>query len=124
MNKLHQALALFLKNKADDAAVIKMHNAYAPTDDFIYNSIEDIADVFGNDDPTNTAIARMVFFGDVRSWHDHFFYLDGCGNINSFNNVTDRRCPIDLGLLAVYIIENGQYANVGFNAGPYLSDDE
>ena len=122
--KLHQALAAFLKNKADDKDVVNVHNEYAPADDFIYSSIEDIADVFAADDPTKTKIARMVYFGNVQSWHDRFFTLDGYGNIYSFNNVTDILCPIDFKLLAEQIIENEQFGDVGFDADPYLSDDE
>ena len=121
---LHEALAAFLKNKADDNAVANVHNEHAAADDFIYRSIEDIADVFATDDPTNTAIARMVFFGDVESWYDRFFCLDGYGNIYSFGSLTDARCPIDFDLLAKQIIENEQFADVNFDADPYLSDDE
>ena len=121
--KLHQALALFLKNKADDTAVVNVYNEHASADDFIYRSIEDIADVFATDD-TNTAIARMVFFGDVQSWYDRFFCLDGYGNIYSFGSLTDARCPVDFDVLASQIIENEQFADVNFDADPYLSDDE
>ena len=122
--KLHQALAAFLKNEADDTAVIGLHNEHAPADDYVYTSIEDIADVFAADDPTKTKIARMVYFGNVQSWYDRFFRLDGYGNIYSFNNVTDIFCPIDFKLLAEQIIENEQFGDVGFDADPYLSDDE
>lgn len=123
--KLHQALVSFLKNKADDTAVVNVHNEHAP-DSYIYKSIEDIADVVADviatDDPTT--LARMVFFGDVKSWNDNFFCLDGYANIYSFNWLTDRLCPIDFDWLAAKIIKEGQYADVGFNADPYLSDDE
>ena len=122
--KLHKALAAFLKNKADDNAVANVHNEHASADDFIYRSIEDIADVFATDDPTNTAIARMVFFGDVESWYDRFFCLNGYGNIYSFGSLTDACCLIDFDLLAEQIIENEQFADVNFDADPYLSDDE
>ena len=121
--KLHEALAAFLKNEADDTAVANVHNEHVP-DYFIYRSIEDIADVFATDDPTNTAIARMVFFGDVQSWYDRFFCLDGYGNIYSFGSLTDARCPVDFDLLAQQIIENEQFADVNFDADSYLSDDE
>ena len=125
MNKqLHQALVSHLQNKADDTAVIGLHSEHAPADDFIYSSIEDIADVFAADDPTNTKIARMVFYGNVQSWHDRFFRLDGYGNIYSFNNVNDILCPVDFDWLAEQIIENEQFGDVGFDADPYLSDDE
>ena len=119
--RLHKALSAFLKNKADDTAVADVHNEHNH-DDFIYRSIEDIADVFATDDPTK--IARMVFFGDVESWYDRFFCLDGYENIYSFRNLTDARCPVDFDVLAAQIIENEQFADVNFDADPYLSDDE
>ena len=122
--KLHPALAAFLKNKADDTAIVNVYNEHASADDFIYRSIEDIAEVFATDDPTNTAIARMVFFGDVQSWYDRFFFLVGYGNLYRFGSLTDARCPVDFDVLATQIIENGQFADVNFDADPYLSDDE
>ena len=121
---LHEALAAFLKNEADATAVVNVHNEHASADDFIYRSIEDIADVFATVDATNTAFARMVFFGDVKSWCDRFFCLNGYGNICSFGSLTDARCPVDFDLLATQIIENEQFADVNFDADPYLSDDE
>ena len=123
MNKqLHQALVSHIINEADDTAVIGLHNEYAPADDFIYNSIEDIADVFAADGPA--AIASMVFFGNVQSWNARFFCLDDYGNINGFNNVIDDLCPIDFKLLTEQIIEHERFGDVGFDADPYLSDDE
>ena len=128
MNKqLHQALVSYLINEADDTAVIGLHNEYAPADDYVYTSIEDIADVFAADDPTKTKIARMVYFGNVQSWNDRFFCLNGYGNIDSFSSLTNTLCPIDpidFDLLAKQIIEHEQYDDVGFDADPYLSDDE
>ena len=124
MNKqLHRALVSFLRDKADDTAVANVYNEHASADDFIYRSIEDIADeVFATDDPTK--IARMVFFGNVQSWNDRFFCLNGYGNIDGFRSLTDARCPVDFDLLATQIIENEQFADVNFDADPYLSDDE
>lgn len=123
MNKpLHQALVSHLHDSADDTDVINVHNEHAPADAVIYNSIEDIADVFATDDPTT--IARMVFFGNVQSWNDRFFVLNGYANIDGFNNVTDALCPVDFKLLAEQIIENEQFDDVNFDAEPYLSDDE
>ena len=120
MKQLHQALVSFLKNKADDNTVVDLYNEYASADDFIYRSIEDIAEAFESDDPTS--LARMVYFGDVESWYARFFALDGYANIYSFNILADARSPVDFGLLAEQIIENEQYDEVDFDAGPYLSD--
>ena len=124
MNKqLYQALVSHLINNVADADVIALHNEHAPADDFIYNSIEEIADVIcANDDPTK--IARMVFFGDVHSWNARYFYLDGYGNINDFNNISGDFSPVNFKLLANALIENEQFDAVGFDAGPYLSDDD
>ena len=119
--KLHQALAAFLKNEADDKDVANVHNEHAP-DSYIYNSIEDIADVIATDDPAS--LARMVFFGDVESWYDRYFSLDGYGNIYSFGSLTDARCPVDFDWLAAKIIEEGQFDDVNFDADLYLSDDD
>ena len=121
---LHEALASFLRDEADATAVAHVHNEHASADDFIYRSIEDIADVFATDDDDPTKIARMVFFGDVRSWNDRFFCLNGYGNIDSFGSLADARCPVDFDLLAAQIIENEQFADVSFDSDPYLSDDE
>lgn len=123
MNKLHQALVSHLQ-KADDTAVIELHNEHASADDYVYTCIEDIADVFATDDPTKTKIARMVFFGDVESWYARYFSLDGYGNIYSFDSLTDARSPIDFKLLAEQIIENEQFDDVDFDAEPYLAEDE
>ena len=121
--KLHQALVSHLQNKADDTAIIGLHNEHAPDDSYIYTSIEDIADVFATDgEPTK--IARMVFFGNVQSWNDRFFCLNGYGNIDGFSRLTDVLCPIDFKLLAGQIIEHEQYDDVGFDADYYLSDAE
>ena len=126
MNKqLHQALVSHLRDEAEDTDIVALHNEYAPADDFIYNSIEDIAEVFAPNDPTK--IARMVHFGNVQSWNDRFFCLNGYGNIDSFSSLTNTLCPIDpidFDLLAKQIIEHEQFGDVNFDAGPYLSDDE
>ena len=123
MNKqLHQALVSHLINEADDTAVIGLHNEHVPADDYVYTSIEDIADVIATDDPAS--LARMVFFGDVESWYDRYFSLDGYGNIYSFGSLTDARCPVDFDWLAAKIIEEGQFDDVNFDADLYLSDDE
>ena len=125
MNKqLHQALVSHLRDEAEDTDIVALHNEHAPADDCVYTSIEDIADVFAPNDPTNTKIARMVFYGNVNSWNDRFFRLNGYGNIDSFNRLTDILCPIDFKLLAEQIIENEQFGDVNFDADPYLSDDE
>lgn len=102
--KLHEALAAFLRDKADDTAVVELHNEHAP-DAFIYRSIEDIA--------------------DRGESHDRFFCWNGYGNLyDGFSSLTATRSPVDFDLLAEQIIENDQFADVNFDADFYLSDDE
>ena len=124
MNKqLHRALVSFLRNEADDTNIIALHNEHAPGDDYVYTSIEDIAELVATDsDPTR--LARMVYFGNVQYWGDNYFCLNGYANIDSFPSLTDDLSPVDFELLADVIIERGQFAEVNFDADPYLSDDE
>ena len=133
MTKLHQVfvsylraevdtLVSYLRDAADDNDIVALHNEYASADDYVYTSIEDIADVIATDDPTS--LAYMVFFGDVESWYDRYFSLDGYGNINSFSSLTDAFSPVDFDLLAKQIIEHEQYDDVNFDVDPYLSDDD
>ena len=124
MNKqLHKALVSFLINKADETDVLTLHNEHTDSDDYIYGSIEEIAELVDTtDDPTK--LARMVFFGNVEMWNDGYFYLDGYGNICSFYSLTATQSPVDFAVLAERIIENEQFDEVGFDAVPYLSDDE
>ena len=122
MNKqLHQALVSFLINGADETDVIALHNEHAHSDDYVYSSIEEIAELLYTEDPTK--IARMVYYGNVQSWNDCYFCLNGYANIDSFSTLTDKASPIDFKLLAGAIIENEQFREVGFDAVPYLSDE-
>ena len=121
--QLHQALVSFLLEEVDDTTIIALHNEHAPGDDYIYRSIEDIAELFADcGDPTR--LARMIYFGNVQSWDDNYFCLNGYANIDSFNSLTDDLSPIDFASLADAIIERGQFDEVNFDADPYLSDDE
>ena len=121
--QLHKALVSFLINKADETDVIALHNEHTNSDDWVYTSIEEIADMFDTtDDPTR--IARMVYYGDVQSWNGGYFCLDGYGNICSFYSLTATQSPVDFAVLADAIIENEQFDEVGFDTSLYLSDDE
>lgn len=123
MNKqLYQALVSFLRNEADDTNVIALHNEHASGNDYVYTSIEEIAENINTDDDP-TKLARMVFFGNVQNWNDRYFCLNGYANIDSFHSLTADLSPIDFELLAVHIIENEQFDEVDFDADPYLSDD-
>lgn len=61
----------------DDLVVL--WNEYASENGYeqIYDSVEEFA---ANFESEGVELARMVFFGDVRSWSD-MVYLDGYGNL-------------------------------------------
>ena len=124
MNKpLYQALVSHLLNNVADADVIALHNEHASDDDYVYGSIEEIAELINTgDDPAK--IASLVYFGNVPSWNANFFCLNEYGNIDGFNSPADEFSPVDFKLLAEQIIEKEQFDKVGFDAEPYLSDDE
>lgn len=68
-------------------------NEYASENGYeqIYDSIEEFA---ANFETEGTELARMVFFGDVRSWSD-MVYLDGYGNFKSCWDVESSTIDID-----------------------------
>ena len=70
-------------------------------DGAIYDSIEEFAELYGED---GLELARKVFFGDVKNWHDRV-YLDGYANLRSCWSVESS--PIDLGALAEWLEEVG-----------------
>lgn len=124
MNKpLYQALVSHLLNNVDDTTVFELHNEHAAVEDYVYTSIEEIADMIATDNPTK--IASMVYFGNVPSWNARYFCLNRLGNIDGFNSPVDEFSPIDFKLLAERIIENDQFDAVDFDADRYsLSDNE
>ena len=63
----------------------------------IYDSVEEFA---ANFETEGAELARMVFFGDVRSWSD-MVYLNGYGNFESCWNV--EKSPIDIEDLAQWM---------------------
>lgn len=65
----------------------------------IYDSVEDFANLT---EAEGVELARMVFFGDVRSWGDHV-YLNGYGNFQSCWDVESS--PIDTEELAKWMCE-------------------
>lgn len=68
-------------------------------DDAIYDSIEDFAELYGED---GVELARKVFFGSVDNWYDKV-YLDGYGNLRSCYRVESS--PIDIDALVDFMKE-------------------
>lgn len=79
--------------------LVYIWNEYASENGYeqIYDSVEEFAANFETD---GAELARMVFFGDVRSWSDNV-YLDGYGNFRSCLDVESS--PIDLDVLADWL---------------------
>ena len=80
-------------------------NEYASENGYeqIYDSVEEFA---ANFDTDSVALARMVFFGEIRNWMDHV-YLNGYGNFESCWNVENS--PIDIEELAKWMKETNHY---------------
>ena len=68
-------------------------------DDTIYDSIEEFAELSGED---GVELARKVFFGSVDNWHAKV-YLDGYGNFQSCHSVESS--PIDIDTLVDFVKE-------------------
>lgn len=96
MNKFTKCLNDF---SFDD--LVALWNEYASENGYeqIYDSVEEFA---ANFDVDSVALAKMVFFGDVRNWSD-MVYLNGYGNFESCWNVENS--PIDIDALAQWMKE-------------------
>lgn len=79
--------------------LVALWNEYASENGYeqIYDSVEEFA---ANFDVDSVALAKMVFFGDIRNWSD-MVYLDGYGNFESCWNVENS--PIDIDELAKWM---------------------
>lgn len=79
--------------------LVALWNEYASENGYeqIYDSVEEFAANFEVD---SVALARMVFFGDIRNWSD-MVYLDGYENFQSCWNVENS--PIDIDDLAKWM---------------------
>lgn len=82
-----------------------MWNEYASENGYeqIYDSVEEFA---ANFDTDSVALARMVYFGDIRNWSD-MVYLNGYGNFESCWNVENS--PIDLNELVKWMKETNHH---------------
>ena len=114
-----EKLINFMKTEVADSDVLALWNEYASenaADDAVYESIEEIADLIGE----NAAdFARRVFYGDVKSWNANYFCLNGSGNIDGFWCLTDDDSPIDYSILADWLIDNSRLEDID-----YLEDDD
>lgn len=79
--------------------LVALWNEYASENGYeqIYDSVEEFAVNFETD---GVALARMVYFGDIRNWSD-MVYLNGYGNFESCWNVENS--PIGIEELAKWM---------------------
>lgn len=95
-----------LKEEATDNDIINWWNEFCSWncyEDQIYTDLEELADLL-NDTPIE--FARKIFFGNVQSWGDNYFILNGYANIESFNHFDDENSPIDFRMLAQWLIDD------------------
>ena len=114
-----EKLINFLKNEVSDCDVLSLWNECASenyADDVIYESIEQIADLIGDN---SADFARRVFYGNVKSWNANYFCLNGEGNIDGFWSLTDDDSPLDYSILAHWLIDNDRLNDID-----YPDDDE
>lgn len=85
--------------------LVALWNEYASENDYeqIYDSVEEFA---ANFDVDSVALARMVYFGDIRNWSD-MVYINGYGNFESCWNVENS--PIDLNELVKWMKETNHH---------------
>lgn len=82
--------------------LVQLWNEYCSGDDYIYQGVEDMADLYSEP----AAFARAVYFGNVQNWADDYARLNGYGNIVSFNHWDNKNSPIDLDTLAEWLEED------------------
>ena len=71
-------------------------------DNYIYS---DLGEMLEGVDPVEAA--RMVYFGNVKSWHDDYFRFNGYGNIESISAYElKKEIAADTDFLENYIREN------------------
>lgn len=89
----------------DFADLAYLWNEYASENGYeqIYDSVEEFA---ANYEVDSVALAKMVFFGDIRNWSD-MVYLNGYENFKSCWNVENS--PIDIDALAQWMKETNHY---------------
>lgn len=79
--------------------LIALWNEYASEnsmDDYVYDSVEDVADITGIE---GVELACAVFYGEVKSWNYPVFF-NGYANLVTLDN---DNSPIDIGVLAQWM---------------------
>lgn len=85
--------------------LVALWNEYASEnsmDDYIYDSVEDVAEATGME---GVELARAVFYGDVKSWNYPVFF-NGYANLVTLDN---DNSPIDIGVLAQWMRDTNHH---------------
>lgn len=94
-----------LQNEATSNDLLTWWNEYDEEidgDSQILTSLEAWAEIL-DDEPVE--FAQRVYFGDVQSWNDNYFWLNGYANFESCSSLTSDRSPIDFDALADWLME-------------------
>lgn len=99
--------------------VVYIWNEVTSYGDYWVNFMEDFNDLFYGKKPLE--VAEMLEYGDFNSGDDYFAF-DGCGNIESFNDL-DEYSMFSYYELADNLIENEDVMNEDYGLEKFLDDD-
>ena len=101
---MYEAILEAIEN-LNDADLLKMWNEYASDecmDDYIFGSIEELAELFSGD--SLVEFARRIIYGEVDNIQAPYWWVNGYANIESSWGIDDT--PIDTNALAAWIVDN------------------
>jgi hypothetical protein len=88
--------------------IVEIHNEYCRAinsmDDWIY-SMDEIDEILYGEEPHR--ILLMQFNGHEFNPNDDYFYFNGYGNLESFNNFEDWNSNVYISDIARYIVSSG-----------------
>jgi len=98
-------------NELTTSELVIIHNEYCQStnmnDEEIYNNDEEFFEIFFEGKVLDAV--RAVSYGEYK-YTDDYVLFNGYGNLESFNNPTDR---VDIAAIAADILENeGNYSNI------------
>jgi len=98
-------LAEEMLNDMDDEEAIELWNEYCEdyndTNGRIYPNDEDFFSLFGDD---VMEVVRAISFGNY-AYADNYVYLDGLGNLQTFNYYGEKICPVNQCDLIQWLID-------------------
>ena len=110
-----KSLIEHLENNVSDDVIFTLWNEYAIEnypDDYLFNSIEEIVEIMQF---SPYELACKVYFGNIQSWNDDYFFFNGYANIESLCSLTADNSPVDFSLLAEWLQENNRLDDVDYD---------